>query len=141
MTLYLDQMFNSGSTASSTLTSLFPGTTSSSGTYSPKANGTLLKLDIIVTPTAASSLCQSGYITLNCTSWTPVNLQTISFSGYGLATAPQLYGGVQAHNYYPPAGDGVLNWPVSTAVPITGQYVELFSAVTPSIQVMGLFSA
>lgn len=138
---YIDQMFNTGSTASSTLTSMFPGTTGSAGTYAVKADGMLQKIDIIVTPTAATSLCQSGFITLTCTAWKPVNTFTIGFSGFGLATAPQLYGGVQAHNYWPGAGDGFLNLPVSTAIAISGQYQENFSAVTPSIVVVGLFSA
>jgi hypothetical protein len=133
---YIDQMFNTGSTANTTLTTMFPGVTSAAGSYSPKANGALLAIAVLVQPTAATSLCQSGYITLNCTLWAPVNTLTIGYGGYGLATAPQVYGGAQEYNVY-----NDINLPVNTAVPINGQNIENFSPVTPSILVMGLFSA
>ena len=141
MTGYWDQMFNLGGTAVTTLTAMNPGTTSAAGSYSPKSNGTLQKIDIIVTPQAASSLAENGYITLTCTSWTPVNTLTISFSGFGLATAPAFTSGSLMHQWFPPVGDGTLALPVTTAVPILGSVIYFFSPVTPSIQVLGLFSA
>jgi len=132
METYLDQMFNYTS-AVTTLTQMYAGTSSSQGTYSPKANGTLVNIFITVTPQAASSLCQEGYVTLACTNWMPVNTLTIPFVGWGLQTVPAYYNNQPFS--YPVA------LPVNTALPITGNVIEFFSPVTPNVVVWGAFTA
>lgn len=140
--VYVDQMFNLGGAAVTTLTAMNPGTTSSAGAYSPKADGALIGVEIQITPQAASSLAQSGYITLTCTMWAPVNTLTIPFSGFGLATAPQVIGGTLLRELWPQPGfPAPLNLPVKTSVPINGQVIYFFSPVTPNITVSGIFSA
>lgn len=139
MSSYFDQMFNLGGAAVTTLTQMNSGTSAAAGSYSPLADGTLKKIFIEVTPQAATSLAQSGYITLTCTAWSPVNTMTIAFTGFGIATAPQLYGGIQAVQQYPPAGDGALDLNVKTSLPIIGKVIYFFSAVTPNIVVQGHF--
>lgn len=136
---YLDQMFNLGGAAVTTLTAMNPGTTAAAGAYSPKLPGFLEKIYINITPQAASSLAQNGYVQLTCPKW-KLNTQTIAFNGFGLATAPQLYGGAQAANVFPPVGDGFLHLPLDTAVPINGSVIYFFSPVTPNITVEGLFT-
>jgi hypothetical protein len=133
---YVDQMFNLGGAAVTTLTAMNPGTTSAAGAYSPKANGTLKGVVIQVSGQAASSLAQSGYITLNCTQWAPVNTLTIPFTGFGLLTAPQLLGGNLELQPW-----GGLDLPVVTSVPIIGSVIYFYSPVTPNITVTGVFGA
>ena len=130
--VYTDIMFN-GSTAVTTLTQLNGTTTSSANTYTPKANGYLLKVTITLTPQAATSLAQTGYVTLQCTTFQPINTIYIALSGFGLATAPQ------AQN--PPQIEKNLNLPVLAAQAITGSYIYLYSPVTPNIWVEGTFWA
>lgn len=137
---FFDQMFNLGGAAVTTLTAMNANTTSAAGGYSPKLDGTLLKLTIKVSPQAASSLAQSGYVSLNCPTWT-LNSQIFPFNGFGLATAPQAVGGTTFDTLYPPAGDGFLNLPVTTSVPITGSVIYFYSPVTPNIVVEGMFSS
>lgn len=142
MTTYWDQMFNYAS-AATTLTQMYAGTTSSQGTYSPKANGALQKLCIVISPQAATSLAQSGYAQLTCTAWSPVNTSTFPFGGFSLQTISSASPttGNNEQNWFPPIGDGYLNWPVSTAIPISGSVIYFYSPVTPNIVVYGLFSA
>lgn len=137
---YFTQLFNLGGTAVTALTAMNPGTTAAAGAFSVPAKGALQKIYINVTPQAASSLAQNGYVQLVCTTWSPVNTLILSFNGFGLATAPQLYGGAQAANIFPPVGDGFLNLPVDTAVAINGSVIYFFSPVTPNITVCGLFT-
>lgn len=133
---YVDQMFNLGGAAVTALTNMnSKATADGAGAYSPRTNGHLLDLTIMVTPQAASSLAQSGYITLSATTWAPVNLLTIPFAGFGLATAPQLYGGQQAVTVWKN-----LNLPVQSAVQILGQVLYAYSPVTPFITVTGTFT-
>lgn len=132
---YIDILFNLGGAAVTTLTQMNSGTSAAAGTYSPKANGFLQDIAVELNPQAASSLAQSGYITLVCTAWAPVNTMTIGMSGFGLATAPQLYGGVQGVMHWP------VNLPVNTALPITGSVIYVYSPVTPFVQIVGSFLA
>lgn len=133
---YVDTMFNLGGAAVTALTNMNKRQTADgSGSYSALTDGTLLDITIMVTPQAATSLAQSGYITLSCTSWAPVNLLTIPFAGFGLATAPQLYGGQQAVTVWKG-----LALPVKSALAITGQVIYTYSPVTPFITVTGTFS-
>lgn len=137
---YGDQMFNLGGAAVTALTAMNPGTTAAVGSYAPKLAGALQKLVIKVTPQAATSLAQSGYLYLNCPKW-KLNTQIFAFNGFGLATAPQVYGGNQADTCYPPAGDGYLNLPVEPQTPIIGQIVYFYSPVTPNAVIQGYFSS
>jgi len=132
--IYVDQMFNYTSAVTAE-TQMNAGTTSSQGTYSPQANGTLVKIGIIVTPQAATSLCQQFYIKLTCTAWTPVNTLIIPAAGFGLATAPQAIGGNELLDEH------IVNLPVNTALPIKGYVQEFWSAITPNVIVRGTFTA
>ena len=132
--IYVDQMFNSGSTASATLTSLFPGTTAAAGTYSPQLSGTLIKIGVFVTASAVSSLCYQARVELSQTNWSP-NVLRFPFAGSPIATAPLALGGSELLFEF------VVNQPVQTDWPITGNMIEYFTAVTPAIVVYGYFSA
>lgn len=137
---YGDQMFNLGGAAVTTLTAMNPGTTAAAGSYSPKLAGYLEKLIIKITPQAATSLAQSGYVYLNCPKW-KLNTQIFAFNGFGLATAPQAIGGQELDTIYPPQGDRYLALPVEPQTPIIGQVIYFYSPVTPNIVVQGIFSA
>jgi len=132
---YVDVMFN-WATASTALTGMYSGTGTNSTPYAPRARGSLLEIYILVSPQAASSLAQSGYITLTTTSWKPINSITIPFTGFGLATAPQLLGGNLEVTPY--VG---MNMPVDPSLGIAGSVLYAYSPVTPFITVAGKFSA
>jgi hypothetical protein len=130
-TYYYDQMFNY-QTASTTLTQMYPNATAAQGTYAPQLVGTLVRVDILITPQAATSLAQQGRVELNCPIWAP-NTMRIPFAGFGLATAPQAIGGNEL-------GFSLgLNLTVNPQQPITGNVIYYFSPVTPNIVVSGLF--
>src|SRR2546427_7615805 len=93
MVVYTDQMFNRG-TADTSLTQMAAGVSSTQNTYSPQLNGTLKRVDIFVTPQAATSLAQQGRVELSQTNWKP-NILRFPFAGFGLATAPQSIGGTE----------------------------------------------
>ena len=133
MTIYTDQMFNRG-TADTSLTQMAAGVSATQGTYSPQLNGTLLKIDIFVTPQAASSLAQQGRVELSQTNWRP-NLLRFPFAGFGLATAPQAIGGSELLFSY------AVDQTVQTDWPITGNDIFFFSPVTPNLIVVGTFRA
>ena len=134
MGIYTDQMFNLSGAVVTTLTAMNFGTGSTAGAYSPQLNGTLRKLTCILVPQAATSLAQHGRVELSQTNWRP-NLFRFPLAGFGLATAPQLYGGVQAVQEF------VIDVPVQTDWPITGQVVYPGTApVTPTILVVGTFT-
>ena len=133
-TIYWDQMFNWSGAASSTLVALYSGVTSTAGTYSPQLDGTLIKVQIILNPQAATSLCQLARVELSQTNWTP-NLQRFAVAGFGLATAPQAFAGNQVTEEF------LVNQAVNTSQPITGNHIEYYSPVTPNIIVNGCFSA
>src|SRR3989454_5259279 len=90
MVVYTDQMFNRG-TADTSLTQMASGVSSTQGTYSPQLDGTLKRVDLFVTPQAATSLAQQGRVELSQTNWKP-NLLRFPFARFGLATAPQSIG-------------------------------------------------
>lgn len=146
--VYLDMMFNLGGAAVTTLTAMNPGSanwgtnTQSGAAYSPKADGTLIGVEIQISGQAATSLAQNGYITLTCTQWAPVNTLTIPFTGFGLLTAPQLAAGDTERELFPKQGfPQTLNLPVKTSVAITGSVIYAWSPVTPQITVTGYFTA
>lgn len=133
MGVYTDQMFNA-TTASASLVQLLSGTSATAGTYSPQLNGRLVKIDIFNAPQAATSLSEAGRIELSQTNWKP-NILRFVFTGFGLqtvSTGPVL-GNLVQFSY-------VVDQPVQTDWPITGNYIELFSAVTPALFVVGTFT-
>ncbi len=135
MGVYTDIMFNNQGAAVTALTQLNSGVGTTAGTYSPQLNGRLMKIDIFNTPQAATSLCEAGYIQLSQTNWKP-NILRFSFGGYGLqtvSTGPVL-GNITQFSY-------VVDQPVQTDWPITGQHIEFFSPVTPGLWIVGTFSA
>ena len=132
MVVYTDQMFNRG-TADTSLTQMAAGVSSTQNTYSPQLNGTLKRVDIFVTPQAATSLAQQGRVELSQTNWKP-NTIRISVAGFGLATAPQVYGGNQADT------DFLVDLAVAPDKPIDTLLFENDSPVTPRIRVEGTFT-
>jgi len=134
ISIYTDQMFNYRGAASTTLTAMNFGTGSTAGAYSPQLNGTLVKLTFIIVPQTASSLAQDVRVELSQTNWKP-NIIRFPLAGFGLATAPQLYGGSIASQTY------VVDLKVQTDWPITGNQVSPgTSPVTPAFVVMGTFT-
>lgn len=134
MVLYSDVMFNLGGAAVTTLTSMNAGVSATAGTYAPQREGTLLKIDIFVTPQAATSLAESGRIHLSQTNWTP-NILRYAFAGFGLQTVAGhgSDGNTRQYTY-------VVDQPVKTQWPITGEVIYFFSPVTPNIVVEGHFN-
>jgi len=130
---YLDQMFNLSGAAVTTLTAMNFGTGATAGAYSPQLNGRLITITCILVPQAATSLAQHGRVEFTQTNWKP-NTIRIAIAGFGLATAPQVYGGDQATVSYN------CDLPVQTDWPITGQVVYPGTApVTPTMIVVGTF--
>jgi hypothetical protein len=134
MAIYTDQMFNFRGAAPTTLTAMNFGTGATAGAYSPQLSGKLLKVTVIIVPQSAASLAQDVRVELSQTNWRP-NLFRFAVAGFGLATAPQLYGGQQGMIDFP------IDVPVQTDWPITGQAIAPGTApVTPAFVVMGTFS-
>ena len=134
MGIYTDVMFNLSGTAVTALTNMNAGTGTTAGTYAPQLNGKLVKVDITLVPQAASSLAQHGLFTLGQTNWKPNTLR-FWVAGFGLATAPQVYGGTQATTSY------VVDQIVQTDWPITGQAAYLGTGpVTPTGIIVGTFT-
>ena len=131
--IYVDQMFNRG-TADTALTAMLAGTTAVQGPYSPQLSGRLIKIGAFVTPQAATSLCQQFRVEMSQTNWTP-NIIRFPCSGFGLATVPQAFAGSELLFEF------VVDQPVQTDWPITGQDIQFWSPVTPNIIVYGYFSA
>lgn len=131
--VYVDQMFNR-TTADTALTQMNAGVSSTQGTYSPQLSGRLIKIGIFVTPQAATSLAQQGRVELSQQNWKP-NLLRFPFAGFGLATAPQAFGGSELLYEF------LVDQPVQTDWPITGNDIFVFSPVTPNLIVYGYFSA
>ncbi len=134
MVVYTDVMFNNQGAAVTALTALNSGTGTTAGTYSPQLSGKLMKIDIFSTPQAATSLCEAARIELSQTNWKP-NILRFQIGPYGLQTVPAVAGGnLNQYSY-------VVDQPVQTDWPITGNHIEYFSAVTPGLWVVGTFSA
>jgi len=134
MGAYTDVMFNYLQTAAATsLTQMFNGVGTTAGNYNALYDGTLVAIDLFIVPQAATSLCQSGRVEITSSSFTP-NKIVLWFSGFGLATAPQLYGGNQARLTY------AMNQPVKTAVPIVAFHLSYSSPVTPNFLIQGYFT-
>ena len=133
MVVYVRQMFNWG-TASTALTTMNAGTTATAGPYSAALNGQLVKIQVFVTPQAATSLAQQGRVELSQDNWKPTRLE-FSFAGFGLATVPQAFAGSELLFEYP------VDQKVQTDWPILGQAIFFYSPVTPNVIVNGFFTA
>ena len=134
MALYADVMFNLGGAAVTTLTAMNAGTGATAGNYSPQLNGRLLKIDLFVTPQAATSLAESGRMHLTQTNWKP-NVLRFAFPGFSLQTVVGRGSDGNARQY-----TFVIDQPVQTDWPITGEVIYFFSPVTPNAVVQGYFS-
>ena len=77
MVVYTDQMFNRG-TADTSLTQMASGVSSTQGTYFPQLNGVLKRVDIFVTPQAATRSC------ISCASNKLICSQRVASSTSGL---------------------------------------------------------
>ena len=132
MGIYVDIIANE-TTARTTETQMLAGNTATAGKYYPKFRGKLVKVRIKVTPQAATSLCQAGYVKLIQEDWDP-NTIIFAFNGFGLATAPQVYGGNQADT------DFLVDLAVAPDKPIDTLLFENDSPVTPRIRVIGTFT-
>src|SRR6267143_1196427 len=133
MTIYQDQMFNLGGAAVTSLTSMNAGITATVNPYFAQLDGKLLKIDLFISPQAATSLAQSGRFEMSQSNWSP-NILRYPFTGFGLATAPQVIGGNLLQITYP------VDQEVRTSWGITGQVIYFFSPVTPNLVVEGTFS-
>jgi len=133
MGIYTDVMFSRG-TADTSLTQMLSGVSATQGTYSPQLNGKLLKVDIILAAQAASSLCESGRVELSQTNWKP-NLLRFPFGGFGLQTVAGHGANGQNTTY-----SYVIDQPVQTDWPITGNDIFFDSPVTPRLYVAGTFN-
>jgi len=132
MGVYVDIIANE-TTARTSETQMLAGNTSTAGKYYPKFKGRLVKVIIKVTPQAATSLCQAGYVKLIQEDWDP-NTIIFAFNGFGLATAPQAVGGNELDT------EQLVDLVVSPDKPIDTLLFENDSPVTPRIRVVGVFT-
>ena len=129
MSVYVDQMFNT-TTSSMALTGLNGGTTAAVAPYNVPVNGRLIKVTVLLSGAAASSLIEGVRVELTCTNWNP-NTMRVGSVGGALRTAPA----------FPiPSWDWPLDQPVTSAVAISGAYLFTITAVTPVLVVFGTFS-
>ena len=133
MGIYPDIIANE-TTARTTETQMLAGNTATAGKYYPKFKGKLVKVRIKVTPQAATSLCQAGYVKLIQEDWDP-NTIIFQFSGFGLATAPQAIGGNVLDTDY------IVDLVVAPDKPIDSLLFEYDSPVTPRVRVVGTFTS
>lgn len=128
--IYTDQMFNIAANAT-TLTALNAGVSGAVGNYNPPANGKLLRVIIGMSGQAATSLLEALRIELNCTTFIPNTLRFFLMGG-GIRTAPAVPIPVMGYD---------VDQPVLAAQGIGGNYLFNVAAVTPNVQVLGVFSA
>ncbi len=134
MAIYVTQMFNTDSEATS-LTDMNQGTSSSVGSgFSPLRNGKLMKVILTIGYTTASSLIEGIRIEITNTNFTP-NTMMFYAAGDGIHTAPA-FSGPNTHTEW------VVDQPVTQASPITGQVINVGGAspVTLNAFVFGVFS-
>jgi len=134
MGTFHEPMFNLSGAVVTTLTSMSSGIGTTAGTYSPKVNGTLKLLTLILVPQAASSLAEHGRVHLTNSKWTP-NVNIFWVPGFGLQTVAGRGddGNVRSHKF-------PVSLAVSTDSPITGEVIYTgTSPVTPTMIVEGDF--
>lgn len=131
MVIYTVEMFNTQG-ESVALADMNSGSTGATGTFSPVVNGKLLKITILWAGEAVTSLIENLRVELNSTLWTP-NQMAFGLVGANIRTAPA----------FPiPAFEWVVDQPVKTDHPITGQYIydDAATPVTANLRVFGTFS-
>lgn len=133
---WFNDVLGNWSTASTAFTTINFGTGSAAGSYVAKFTGLLQKIRFFLSPQAATSLCQSGYVTVNCNKWA-IQTHTFAFSGWGLQTVPAYYNNQPTD--YPPAGDAYLNLPIEPQYQILMQVQYAYSPVTPFLAIEGMF--
>ncbi len=131
MGIYVKQMF--GTTGESTsLADLNKGTTGTTGAFIPQYDGKLLKIILMWSGEAVSSLIEQVRVELTCNIWSP-NTQEFALVGAGIRTAPA----------FPIAPvEYVVDQPVKTTQEIKGQYAydNAVTPVTADLIVIGVFS-
>jgi hypothetical protein len=102
-----------------------------SGAYTPKADGTLIGLRVMVGAGTVATLTEHVQFRLTCDKWTP-NAIEVGACGPGLATAPRQ--GL-------PSVDWPINQPVQAGVPITleGRNLTADTPVGVEVYLYGLF--
>ncbi len=131
MGIYVREMFNSQAEDTS-LVYMKSGTTSTAGTFSPPVDGKLVKVILMWAGEAVTSLIEAVRVELESTIWTP-NRMHFGLVGANIRTAPSTH---------VPAFEYVVDQPVKTSHPITGQIVHPTAAtpVTSNLRVFGVFT-
>ncbi len=131
MGFYWRQLFNTQG-ESTTLADLQKGTTASTGAFIPDFDGRLMKVVLLWSGEAVTSLMEQVRVELTCNIWKP-NQQEFVMVGANIRTAPA----------FPiPAMEYVVDQPVKTNQEIKGQYAydNAATPVTSDLVVMGFFS-
>ncbi len=131
MGIYVKQMF--GTTGeSTTLADLNKGTTTSTGAFIPQFPGRLLKVILMWSGEAVTSLAEQVRVELTCNIWNP-NTQEFTMVMANIRTAPAFP--------IPPA-EFVVDQPVETTQEIKGQYAydNAATPITSDLIVLGVFS-
>lgn len=131
MGIYVKQMFNTQG-ESTTNADLNAGTSAATGTFTVPHDGRLLKVILIWSGEAVTSLAEYVRVELSASNWSP-NTQEFGMSMANIRTAPA----------FPIAPvEFVVDQPVSTNQAITGQYAydNAATPVTCDLQVFGVFS-
>ncbi len=131
MGVYVKQMF--GTTGeSTTLVDLNKGTTGVAGAFIPQYDGRLLKVILMWSGEAVSSLIEQVRVELTCNIWSP-NTQEFTLTGAGIRTAPA---------FPVPSVEYVVDQPIQTTQEIKGQYAydNAVTPVTADLIVLGVFS-
>ncbi len=131
MGIYVKQMFNTQG-ESTALVDLQKGTTSTDGPFVPPHDGKLLKVILMWSGEAVTSLMEQVRVELTCTIWNPNKLE-FTMVGAGIRTAPA---------FTVPPVEYVVDQPVSTNKEIVGQYAydNAVTPVTSDLLVIGVFS-
>ncbi len=131
MGIYVRQMFNTQGESTS-LADLQKGTTGSTGAFTPDFDGRLMKIILLWSGEAVSSLIEQVRVELTCNIWSP-NTQEFTLVGAGIRTAP-------AFPILP--DETVVDQPVQTTQEIKGQYAydNAVTPVTADLIVLGVFS-
>ena len=128
--VYTDQMFNATAT-SITLVALNAGITATAGRYSVVSDGRLLRVIIVLAGQSAASLLEAIRVDLDCITFVP-NTMRFAASGGGLRTAPAVPVGSYSYD---------VSQEVKASQTIGGNYIFNVAAVTPNVQVLGVFSS
>lgn len=131
MVIYVKVMFNSQG-EDVALADLNKGTTGAAGTFIPPHDGRLLKVILMWSGEAVTSLMEQVRVELTCNIWTP-NQSEFEMVGANIRTAPAFP--------IPPA-EYVVDQPVKTNQEISGQFVydNAATPVTCDLVVLGVFS-